>query len=210
MRTNLETHSRLGIILALAGLLAISAGAYVAWRSAPVEPATHDEFAFDAAAFAEVPLPAPEPGAPTAVPMVLVYISGAVAHPDVYALPADARVKDLVLAAGGLTAAADPVSLNLAAGLSDAQHVHVPVQGETTGAAVPPAAGVGVAGLVDLNRAGVAELAGLPGIGEAIATRIIDYRESNGPFATIEDLQNVKGIGPALYGQIQSSITVGP
>lgn len=205
-----QTRSRLGVGLALAGLLAATAGAYLAWRPALVEPAIHDEFAFDDGAFAEAPLPAPEPVAPTAVPRVLVYISGAVAHPDVYALPADARVKDLVLAAGGLAADADAVSLNLAAGLSDAQHVHVPAQGEAAGGAAAPAAGAATAGLVDLNRASAAELAELPGIGDAIAERIIDYRDSNGPFATVEDLQNVKGIGPALYEQIQSSITVSP
>lgn len=218
MRTNFGTswwqqsRTRLGIVLALAGLLAIGAGAYLAWNAKPLEPATPDEFAFDAGAFAEAPLLEPEPAVPTAVPTVLVYISGAVAHPDVYALPADARVKDLVLAAGGLTGAADPAHLNLAAGLSDAQHLHVPAQGEASDAAVlaPVAAGASETGLIDLNRAGIAELAELPGIGDAIAERILDYRDSNGSFATIEDLQNVKGIGPALYENIQTRITVSP
>ena len=64
--------------------------------------------------------------------------------------------------------------------------------------------------LIDINAAGEAELDGLPGIGQALAQRIIDYRSANGAFKTVEDLRNVKGIGPALFEKIASLITVGP
>lgn len=203
---------RLGLALALIGLLAIGSGAYLNWRPAAKEPVAFETMAFETGNLMPDSLPLADVSAvPTALPLVLVYISGAVMAPDVYALPADARVKDLVLAAGGLTEQADHSVLNLAAGLSDGQHVHVPAHGEA--ATLPDAVGPTMAvaaGLIDINRASVVELAELPGIGEAIAERIVAYRADNGPFAAIEDVQNVKGIGPALYEKIQSSITANP
>jgi len=64
-------------------------------------------------------------------------------------------------------------------------------------------------GRVDINRATAEELDALPGIGPAKAKAIVDYREANGPFATVDALMNVKGIGPAVFGKIEASITVG-
>jgi len=76
------------------------------------------------------PLSTETPSLPSTV---IVYISGAVSAPDVYELPIDARIKDLVLAAGGLTADADPERINLAERLKDSEHIHVPRQGESPG-----------------------------------------------------------------------------
>lgn len=151
--------------------------------------------------------PAPAAGAP-----IVVYVSGAVAAPDVYSLPAEARVKDLVMAAGGLSADADLDRINLAARITDGEHVVVPRMGEA-----PPAAADGagaasdtVGGAIDINSAGADELDALPGIGPAIAERIVSHREANGPFRAVEDLQDVKGIGAALFEQIAPLVTVGP
>ena len=143
---------------------------------------------------------------------VIVYISGAVGAPDVYELPLDARIKDLVLAAGGLTADADPEQINLAERLKDSAHVHVPRRGESS-AADTVAANTGDAaqsGLLDLNTASASDLDGLPGIGQSFADRIIEYRTTNGPFASVEDLQKVKGIGAALFAKIAPLVSVGP
>jgi competence protein ComEA len=143
---------------------------------------------------------------------VIVYISGAVAAPDVYELPLDARIKDLVVAAGGLTADADPQQINLAERLKDSTHVHVPRQGESAAADVVAATTVDPAqgGLLDLNTASTSDLDGLPGIGQSFAERIIEYRTTNGPFASVEDLQKVKGIGAALFAKIAPLVSVGP
>jgi competence protein ComEA len=155
------------------------------------------------------------PIAPTAAAapdeQVVVYVSGAVRAPDVYQLPKAARIKDLVLAAGGFTADADPEKINLAERVDDGQHIHVPRQGEGTPAdnETTPAT-ADTAQSIDINTAGEAELDGLPGIGKALAQRIIDYRTTNGSFKAIEDLRNVKGIGPALFEKITPLITVGP
>jgi competence protein ComEA len=148
----------------------------------------------------------PEPTAPP----VVVYVSGAVVVPDVYQLPAAARVKDLVLAAGGLSADADADRINLAARIADGEHVYVPRLGEESSAAPQSAASAGGAGgLVDINAAGAAELDSLPGIGPALAERIITHREENGPFESVEDLRQVKGIGAALFSQIAPLVTAG-
>lgn len=153
---------------------------------------------------------------PTATPeppaSVIVYISGAVRAPDVYELPEAARVKDLVLAAGGLAEEADPDRINLAERLSDGQHVYVPRVGGPAHAPGAPAQGdaAGAATLLDLNTASAADLDGLAGIGPALAARIIEHRAANGPFRAVEELQEVRGIGPALIAQIAPLITVGP
>jgi competence protein ComEA len=152
---------------------------------------------------------------PTPIGTVIVYISGAVRLPDVYQLPGLARIKDLVLAAGGLTAQADAEQINLAERMSDGQHIHIPRQGEgSTLASASPNATSGAASqpgkLVNINTASAAELEGLPGIGQSFAERIVEYRTANDPFKSVEDLRSVKGIGPALFSKIAPLITVGP
>jgi len=149
---------------------------------------------------------------PSVPSTVIVYISGAVSAPDVYELPIDARVKDLVLAAGGLSADADLEQVNLAERLKDSAHVHVPRRGESA-AAEPAAATTGDAaqnGLLNLNTASASDLDGLPGIGQSFADRIIEYRTTNGPFASVADLQKVKGIGAALFAKIAPLVSIGP
>lgn len=167
----------------------------------------------------------PEQNAPAVLPTtvvtpaaetasVVVYISGAVAQPDVYTLPAEARVKDLVMAAGGFTPEADSERINLASPVQDAEHIHVPRVGEQSDTAMPAdVAGGGAAhtagGLINLNTASQAELEELPGIGQSLAQRIIAYRTTNGPFTAVDDLQEVTGIGASLVADIRDQITVG-
>ncbi|MBX0329296.1 helix-hairpin-helix domain-containing protein [Oscillochloris sp. ZM17-4] len=154
---------------------------------------------------AEMPSPAPAD--------LIVYVSGAVDAPDVYRLPEGARVIDAVLAAGGLLADAAGEGVNLAAPLSDAQHIHIPRLGEGAPAASDLAASdapASAGGLIDLNRASAVDLEELPGIGQAIAGRIIAYRETQGPFTSVDDLRNVTGVGDALFSKISPLVTVGP
>jgi competence protein ComEA len=142
----------------------------------------------------------------------IVYISGAVERPDVYRLPGDARVKDVVLAAGGLSADAASEQINLAAPISDAQHIHIPRTGEQSASPVgttdPAIAAPSSSGLLNLNSASQADLEDLPGIGATLAERIIAYREENGPFMSVEDLRKVSGIGEKLFERIAVLVTV--
>lgn len=158
----------------------------------------------------------PTPQATPTPQDVVVYISGAVAQPDVYTLPHDARVKDVVIAAGGLLADADSEQINLAARIHDEQHIHVPRLGEVPAnppASIPHAPGGSTApqtrSLVNLNSASKAELEELPGVGQVMAQRIVEYRQSNGPFESVEELQQVTGIGPLVFDQIKPLVTVG-
>ena len=149
---------------------------------------------------------------PTATPQPLrVYVSGAVVRPGVVTLPADSLLADALVAAGGAADDADLDSVNLAAPLADNQHVIVPRRAATSQPAAETVASVSpAAALVNINTATAAELEMLPHIGPAMAQRIIDYREAHGPFARIEDLQEVEGIGETRYNDLAPLITVEP
>lgn len=214
LRALARPRIRLAAILFAAGLLTIA----WAWMShtstAPTTEASADQGVVEALAVTDDEPPA-DPTTPPAQPeTVIVYISGAVRAPDVYQLPAEARVKDLVLAAGGLAPDADPERINLAERLKDGDHLHVLRRGEAQpGAEVEggsPETATEQGQQLNINTASSADLDGLPGIGQALAQRIDEYRTANGPFKSVEDLRNVKGIGPALFAKIAPLVTVGP
>jgi competence protein ComEA len=136
-----------------------------------------------------------------------VYVSGAVHHPDVYTLAQDSIVKDAVEAAGGPTEEADLERINLALPVTDGQQVHVPRQGEDNPPVQAPSGQPVAGGKVNINTADSAALEALPGIGPALAQRIIDYRQTQGQFERIEDVMEVSGIGEAIFEGIQDLIT---
>ena len=143
---------------------------------------------------------APEDVPATATPTtdVVVYISGAVNKPGVYKVAATARVADVVVLAGGLRADADYAAVNLAAHISDATHIQVQSVG-----ALPSQAVAGTApATVAINHASAEELAALPGIGPALAARIVEYRVAHGMFMSMDDLGAVPGIGPAMQAKL--------
>ena len=117
------------------------------------------------------------------------------------------RVIDAIAAAGGETPGADIQVLNLAAPVVDGQRIHVPLEGEAP--EVDPGGPAGTAtGPIDINRAPAEVLETLPGIGPATAAAIIDDRTRNGPFATVDDLDRVSGIGPATLSRLRDLVTV--
>ena len=136
-----------------------------------------------------------------------VYVSGAVHNPDVYTLLQDSIVKDAMEAAGGPTGDADLERINLALPVSDGQHVHVPRQGEDSPPVQPPSGQPAPGGKVNINTADPDLLESLPGIGPALAQRIVDYRQTHGPFERIEDITGVPGIGEATFEGMQDLIT---
>ena len=149
---------------------------------------------------------------PTVTPQPLrVYISGAVVRPGVVTLPARSLLADALEASGGPADDADLDGVNLAAALTDNQHVIVPRRTPTpqpTVVVTRAATEASASTLVNINTATVAELEMLPHIGPAMAQRIIAYREANGPFKRIEDIQNVVGIGETRYRDLAPLITV--
>jgi competence protein ComEA len=146
----------------------------------------------------------------TTVETVTVHVDGAVADPGVYEIAGDSpRVNDAVEAAGGLTEEADLASVNLAALVTDGTKIHVPLYGETDATADASGASMSSAsGLINLNTATLDELCELNGVGEATAQAIIDEREANGPFASVEDLLRVSGIGEKKLAKIKAYVCV--
>lgn len=192
--------------LLIGGLMVIGAagGAYALRAPAPEPLALVEATAEPTAALAVTPTAAP----------IVVFVSGAVVNPGVYTLPPGSRVVDALEAAGGPTDEAAYESLNQATTLSDGMQVHMPVQGEAPPPLAPVVAGgmeAGAAGQpapVHLNSADAATLETLPGIGPALAARIVEYRSTHGPFTAVEQLLDVQGIGEKLLESIRGHVVL--
>jgi competence protein ComEA len=156
-----------------------------------------------------VELSAPTPGPNTTPAALFIHVAGWVQNPGVYELQVGERVIDAIDRAGGPRQGADLNGLNLAALLVDAQQVLVPRKAPVHSGAVGPVTAPGSAGQkINLNLAAAADLETLPGIGEVLAQRIIEHRESNGPFTTVDELMEVSGIGEARLEDIRDKVTV--
>lgn len=197
-------------------VLAVLAAAY--WLVKPPAPTTESTLPFARPSATTIGQSEQAGAAPTtndgaAAPTttsgeVVVHVAGAVTAPGVYRLPTGSRVVDAVQSAGGLTADAQPDAVNLAALLGDGERVYVPRVGEVvpvvslaaTGSTAPP-------GPIDINRASADELDALPGVGPATAAAIVAFRDQHGPFGSVDDLADVRGIGPAKLEALRGLVT---
>lgn len=220
------------VVLLLVAALAAVATAFGVWRDQP-QPRPVDSSAIAALAVPSVPgstSPIPTTVDSTAAgdqsadhtaaqpTEILVSVTGLVARPSVVTLPAGARVADAIAAAGGAAAEADLTGVNLAARLADGDSVVVgstPASGAgasgfsgATGGSGASAATGPAGGLINLNTADLAALDTLPGVGPVMAQNILAWRETNGTFSSIEQLQEISGIGPSRYAQISPLVTV--
>lgn len=202
IRERLAALSR-GELIGLVALLAVTLGGaglwYVRSLPRPVEVA---------AAPSGGTASAPASASPSPEVVVLVDVAGWVRRPGVYEFTEGARVIDAIDAAGGARSGALLEALNLAAPLTDGIQILVPREGQEGVAPAPVTGGAVAGGLVNVNSAIATELEELPGIGEVIAQRIIDYRTENGPFATVDELLDVSGIGDAILESIRELVTV--
>jgi competence protein ComEA len=147
---------------------------------------------------------------PSATPkLIRVHITGAVNVPGVYTLPEDARMEEAIQAAGGLQESADPQLLNLAAILSDGQRLYIPATQEATLTTGDRGLTLETTTLININTANFAQLDSLPGIGEVKAQAIVDYRQKNGLFTSLQDLMKVEGISQSLFEKLEGLITLG-
>jgi competence protein ComEA len=159
------------------------------------------------AAPAVTPLPAPIRAKPAAAKLVVVDVAGAVRHAGLYRLRSGSRIDDAIAAAGGPTAKAQLDSVNLAAPVADGEQIVVPGHGAAgVAAASPPAAGSSPSAPLDLNSATLEELENLPGIGPVTAQKILDYRQTHGAFHAVAELEGVPGIGPAHMAQLKGLV----
>jgi competence protein ComEA len=195
LRLRLGLGAGVVLVLVLAGVaVLVSALAPHGSTATAAAPATHSQVVHTAG--------------PTSAqsPTAFVHVVGQVTRPGLYELAAGSRIVDAVAAAGGFTASADQTQLNLAQVIEDGQQIVVPAQG-----AVPAAAagevGAAVGGTVDINTADATALQTLDGIGPALAQRIVAYRTAHGGFRTVNDLQNVTGIGPKKFAAIKANVS---
>lgn len=139
-----------------------------------------------------------------------IYINGDVKKPGVYKLKNGSRVEDLVSIAGGFNETADRSKLNLAKKLKDEDYIYVDKKNETNvqGASGNTNTGIASDGKVNINKASKDQLKTVSGIGDITAQKIIDYREKNGEFSSIEDLKKVGRIGDKTLEKIKDKIDI--
>ena len=135
-------------------------------------------------------------------PKIFVHIAGLVKKPGIYQLDSGSRVFDIVLLAGGFKVKANQASVNLARVLTDGEQIIVGKLGAQS------ASGTQSSNLISLNTSSASQLEDLPGVGPALAGRIVDWREANGSYKTKEDLLNVAGIGDKLFASIKDLVTL--
>lgn len=154
-----------------------------------------------------------ESAQPPKTESLVVDIKGQVKMPGVYSSSQEERVIDVVQRAGGLTENADESKVNFAEHVQDAMVIYIPAKGEEGSipqgmTSNPTDAGVNKQGKINLNKADENELQNLPGIGPSKAAAIIEYRVTNGPFKSVEDLKNISGIGDKTFDKLKDLITV--
>ena len=148
-------------------------------------------------------------------PVVVLHVLGAVVEPGIVELPPGSRVVDAIAAAGGPTDEADLAAVNLARLVADGEQLRLPAVGEAPAAGAPGSGGAGAGspggtadGRININTADAAGLEQLPGVGPAIAARIIAWREQNGPFRSVDELTAVSGIGEKTLDGLRDQATV--
>lgn len=149
-------------------------------------------------------VPRPSESAP-AVAELVVDVAGKVRRPGIVTLPPGSRVHEAITAAGGLKGDVDTSGLNLARVLADGEQVLV---GSPVGGPAPGGGSAPTDALVNLNTADLVALDTLPGVGPVTAEAIVAWREENGPFRTVDDLLEVKGIGEATLAELRDLVSV--
>jgi len=217
-RSHRRTHRLVALLTMFVVLAAVCVGAAGCRRPHPqaidVSNAVAEAAGVGYPAPAEAAVGQQTPTEPSPVE-ICVYVSGAAITPGVYRLAEGARACDALAAAGGARSDAHLDYINLAAVVSDGQHVHIPSRAEIAAEAAVGGGGQGstaprAAGPVNINKASANQLLSLPGIGPVLAGRIVAYRTAHGPFGKVDDLLLVQGIGSAKLSDLRQFATVGP
>ena len=139
--------------------------------------------------------------------ILIIDVAGKVKNPDVYELPQGSRVIDAIKAAGGVGKGADSSGVNMARLLEDGEQIYIESSSSPTHSVSSASRGTR-GGKVNLNRANLSELDGLPGVGPVLAARIIEWRSKNGNFKSVDELRRVSGIGDAKFNELKEVVVV--
>ena len=212
------------VIATAGGVVLVIVGGWWVMRTPPLPIESRIPFASQTVAIESGSSGSLTIAATSTIPLtIMVHVAGEVVHPGIVVIDANSRVIDALTAAGGPTSRADLNPVNLAASLVDAAQVYIPRLGEVPkskvnrplpGVNLPPAptgnstGGSTTPQVIDVNLATEQQLVDLPGVGPATARAIIAYRQLHGPFASVNDLLNVRGIGPAKLEQLLGLVRV--
>jgi competence protein ComEA len=204
IRERLDTLSR-GELAGLAVVVvAVLAGAGLWYTRSLPKPI---QVAVTPAASPVAPVSGSASATPTGVPLI-VDVAGWVKAPGVYEFDPGARVIDAVEQAGGPRDGADLSLLNLAAPLTDGQQILVPKEGAAPAPGTVPGTTPGTGTLVNINTGDATALETLNGVGEVLAAAIITYRDEHGPFTSVDQLEEVPGIGPSTLEELRDQVTI--
>jgi competence protein ComEA len=179
-------------LLIVAGLVLATSTFFILRSSAPSEAITPPALTVDVAAVD-----------------ITIDVQGAVLHPGVYKLSIGSRVVDAIKAAGGVTKVGDPSDLNQARVIADGEQIYIYAKsGTATSSTQKAKAKPKESAFLLVNRASAKEFEALDGIGPVLASRIVAYRKANGPFASIDDLEKVPGIGASTLAKFKSKLRV--
>lgn len=184
------THQKRSLLI-VAGLVLATSSFFILRTSAPSAAITPPPLTLDVAAVD-----------------ITIDVQGAVAHPGVYKLSIGSRVVDAIKAAGGVTKAGDPSDLNQARIIADGEQIYVYAKSGTSTKKSTVKVKPKSSGFVLINRASAKDFEALDGIGPVLASRIVTYRKANGPFATIDDLLKVPGIGAGTLSKFKTKLRV--
>lgn len=185
--------------------VAVAAGVLLTWWLLSERPRTSSPDAVSLSSQAAAPGPGGEAPSPTTSGELVIDVVGKVRHPGIVTVPAGSRVHDAIAEAGGLRGKVDPSTLNMARVLTDGEQIIVGMEP----AAPAPAGGAstGSGSRISLGSATLEQLDTLPGIGPVTAQAILDHRAEHGPFTSVDDLLDVKGIGEATLDEFRDQVT---
>lgn len=203
-RLRLDPSRRGVVVVLVVAVVAVLVVGVLMWRSRPSpQPVAAAPSLPPLAVTSAAPV-----GSPSPTGRIAVAVAGKVRHPGVVELPSGSRVDDAIAAAGGLAPGAHLGLLNLAKVLSDGEQVVVGIPGATGDSGSGPTASGSPAGPVNLNTATLEQLDSLPGVGPSTAQKILDWRTADGPFQSVDQLQDISGIGPAKFAEIAPKVTL--
>jgi competence protein ComEA len=196
--------------LAVVAAVVVLMSAFVAWHTRPHTVAVSGGGPSSPAGATSAALNPPPPASSAPATVLVVAVEGKVVHPGLVRLPSGSRVADAIAAAGGALPGADLSLVNIAQKVVDGELivVGVPPPPGAAGGTATSGGSAGPSAPINLNTATEADLETLPGIGPALAQRIIDYRTQHGGFHSVDELRNVSGIGDAKFAEIKDLVTV--